>query len=160
MDRKNSRITQRLNTIDPEYFETICALIAEIDAVKKGWFLVQRFYPQTVACLTPSIRRPPTGFNRIEIYSIFDPTPPYLVPKEMHELIDWHEWALENKIKHPLILLANFIFEFLAIHPFQDGNGRTSRLLSNLMLLQNEYHFTTLVSHEKSFYGANYKMIT
>ena len=97
------------------------------------------------------------GSNRVEAHDksgnligiIFDPTPPYLVQKEMHELIDWYLWALENKIKHPLILIANFIFEFLAIHPFQDGNGRTSRLLTNLMLLQNDYHFTTLVSHEK-----------
>lgn len=51
--------------------------------------------------------------------------------------------------KHPLILIANFIFEYLAIHPFQDGNDRTSRLLTNLMMLQSEYSFSTLVSHEK-----------
>jgi Fic family protein len=80
---------------------------------------------------------------------IFDPTPPHLTQKEMRDLIDWHAWAREEKFKHPLILLANFIFEYLAIHPFQDGNGRTSRLLTNLMLLQNGYSFATLVSHEK-----------
>lgn len=80
---------------------------------------------------------------------IFEPTPPYLVAKEMHELVDWYNWALENRVKHPLIIMANFIFEFLAIHPFQDGNGRTSRLLTNLMLLQQGYYFTTIVSHEK-----------
>lgn len=97
------------------------------------------------------------GSNRVEakdqsgniIGIIFEPTPPYLVKKEMHELIDWYHWALKNKFKHPLILIANFIFEFLAIHPFQDGNGRTSRLLTNLMLLQENYQFTTIVSHEK-----------
>ena len=60
--------------------------------------------------------------------NIFDPTPPYLVGKEMQELIAWYQWAVEAKIKPPLILTANFIFEVLAIHPFQDGNGRTSRL--------------------------------
>jgi len=49
----------------------------------------------------------------------------------------------------PLILIANFVFEYLAIHPFQDGNGRTSRLLTNLMLLQNGYEFASLVSHER-----------
>lgn len=80
---------------------------------------------------------------------IFDPTPPYLVHKEMLELIDSYNWALSEKAKHPLILIANFIFEFLAIHPFQDGNGRTSRLISNLMLLKNDYLFTTLISHER-----------
>lgn len=97
------------------------------------------------------------GSNRVEakdhsgnvVGIIFDPTPPYLVPKEMQELIDWFDWALQEKIKHPLILIGNFIFEYLAIHPFQDGNGRTSRLLTNLMLLKQGYLFTQLVSHER-----------
>lgn len=97
------------------------------------------------------------GSNRVEakdqngnvVGVIFDPTPPYLVQKEMHELIDWYGWAIETHCKHPLILIANFIFEYLAIHPFQDGNGRTSRLLTNALLLQHGYHFTSIVSHER-----------
>ena len=97
------------------------------------------------------------GSNRVEakdnkgniIGVIFDPTPPYLVKKEMQELIDWYVWSIKNEVKHPLIVIANFIFEFLAIHPFQDGNGRCSRLLTNLMLLQQGYHFTTIASNEK-----------
>ena len=97
------------------------------------------------------------GSNRVEMKDhtgnvigvVFDPTPPYLVKKEIHELVDWYNWALETKAKHPLLIMANFIFEYLAIHPFQDGNGRTSRLLTNLMLLQNGYRFTSLVSHER-----------
>lgn len=97
------------------------------------------------------------GSNRVEakddsgnvIGIIFDPTPPYLVKKEMQELIDWYNWAIDNKIKHPLILIANFVFEFLAIHPFQDGNGRASRVFTNLLLLKCGYQFTTIVSHEK-----------
>lgn len=97
------------------------------------------------------------GSNRVEAKDyqgnvagvIFDPTPPYLVKKEMQELIDWYNWAVTTQTKHPLILLANFIFEYLAIHPFQDGNGRTSRLLTNLMLLQHGYSFAAVVSHER-----------
>ena len=97
------------------------------------------------------------GSNRVEakdqdgniIGVIFDPTPAYLVKKEVLELVDWYNWAQLNKVKHPLILIANFIFEYLAIHPFQDGNGRTSRLLSNLMLLQNNYSFVHVSSHER-----------
>jgi Fic family protein len=97
------------------------------------------------------------GPNRVEakdskgkiVGVIFDPTPPFLVKKEMQELIDWYTWATNYKIKHPLILIANFIFEYLAIHPFQDGNRRTSRLLTNLMLLQQGYLFTQVVSHER-----------
>ncbi len=97
------------------------------------------------------------GSNRVEakdqsgnvIGIIFDPTPPYLVEKEMQELIVWYNWAIDNNFKHPLIIIANFIFEYLAIHPFQDGNGRTSRLLVNLMLLQHGYEFTSVVSHDQ-----------
>jgi Fic family protein len=97
------------------------------------------------------------GPNRVEARNqsgevvgiIFDPTPPHLTPKEVQELIAWYTWASETKFKHPLILIANFIFEYLAIHPFQDGNGRTSRLITNLMLLKQGYGFARLVSHEK-----------
>lgn len=97
------------------------------------------------------------GSNRVEakdnngqvVGVIFEPTPPYLVKKEMQELVDWYTWASQTKAKHPLILIANFIFEYLAIHPFQDGNGRTSRLLTNLLLLRQQYLFTSIVSHER-----------
>lgn len=97
------------------------------------------------------------GSNRVEakdksgnvVGVIFDPTPPHLVKKEIRELVDWYNWALDNNYKHSLILIANFIFEYLAIHPFQDGNGRTSRLLTNLMLMQEGYKFASIVSHEK-----------
>jgi Fic family protein len=97
------------------------------------------------------------GPNRVEAKDptgkvmgvIFDPTPPHLTPKEMRELVEWLGWAEDKTFKHPLIRIGNFIFEYLAIHPFQDGNGRTSRLLTNLLLLQHGYDFTALVSHEK-----------
>ena len=97
------------------------------------------------------------GPNRVEakdqsgnvVGIVFDPTPPHLIATEMRDLIGWYQWATTEKFKHPLLLIANFAFEYLAIHPFQDGNGRTSRLLTNLMLLQHGYAFSTLVSHER-----------
>ena len=97
------------------------------------------------------------GSNRVEakdnkgnlVGVIFDPTPPHLVKKEMQELVFWFNETKKEKLKHPLILIANFIFEYLAIHPFQDGNGRTSRLLANLLLLKFGYDFTKIISHEK-----------
>lgn len=97
------------------------------------------------------------GSNRVEakdqdgnvVGVVFDPTPPHLVQKEIQELLGWYEWSGVQEFKHPLILIANFIFEYLAIHPFQDGNGRTSRLLTNMLMLQNDYEFVSLVSHEK-----------
>ena len=97
------------------------------------------------------------GPNRVEakdqsgkvVGILFDPTPPHLTPKEMQELIAWYTEAKTKNFKHPLLLIANFVFEYLAIHPFQDGNGRTSRLLTNLMLLQSGYEFVSVVSHER-----------
>ena len=49
---------------------------------------------------------------------------------------------------HPLVKLAIFVYEFLSIHPFQDGNGRLSRLLTNLLLLQHGYRWVQYVSME------------
>jgi Fic family protein len=77
---------------------------------------------------------------------LFDPTPPYLVKAEMQEAIAWMNEQLEKKEIHPLLIIANFIFEFLAIHPFKDGNGRISRALTNLLLLKAGYSYTPYVS--------------
>jgi len=70
-------------------------------------------------------------------------------PKEMHELIEWVQLALAEKKYHPLLVIANLMIEFLAIHPFQDGNGRLSRILTNLLLLKEGYEYVPYVSHEK-----------
>lgn len=97
------------------------------------------------------------GNNRVEakdasgkvIGILFDPTPPHLVAKEMNELVEWTNLALNLKEMHPLIVIGNFIFEFLSIHPFQDGNGRISRILTNLLLLKAGYGYMPYISHEK-----------
>jgi Fic family protein len=80
---------------------------------------------------------------------LFDTTSPYLVAKEMQELVEWTQEALINKKLHPLLIIGNFVVEFLKIHPFEDGNGRLSRVLTNLLLLQNGYSYMPYVSHEK-----------
>ncbi|KAF0241987.1 MAG: Fic family protein [bacterium] len=80
---------------------------------------------------------------------IFDTTPAYLTPKEMNELVDWTKKALSEKKYHPLLIIGNFIVEFLNIHPFKDGNGRLSRVLTNLLLLKEGYLYMPYVSHEK-----------
>jgi len=80
---------------------------------------------------------------------LFDTTSPYLVAKEMQELVEWTQEALTDKKFHPLLVIGNFIVEFLKIHPFEDGNGRLSRVLTNLLLLQNGYLYMPYVSHEK-----------
>lgn len=80
---------------------------------------------------------------------IFDTTPAYLTPKQMLELVEWTKYALEAKLSHPLIIVGNFLVEYLNIHPFKDGNGRLSRILTNLLLLQAGYLYMPYVSHEK-----------
>jgi Fic family protein len=80
---------------------------------------------------------------------LFDTTPAYLTPKEMQELVEWTVQALENNAYHPLLIIGNFLVEFLNIHPFIDGNGRISRVLTNLLLLKNGYEYMPYVSHEK-----------
>ena len=49
---------------------------------------------------------------------------------------------------HPLLIVGMFACEFLSIHPFQDGNGRLSRLLTTMLLLQQEYRFVQYISFE------------
>lgn len=80
---------------------------------------------------------------------LFDTTPAYLTPKEMNELVDWTKKALSEREYHPLLIIGNFIVEFLNIHPFEDGNGRLSRILTNLLLLKEDYLYISYVSHEK-----------
>lgn len=77
---------------------------------------------------------------------LFNPTPPHLVQSEMREIIEWTNEQLEHGQIHPILAIANFIFEFLAIHPFKDGNGRTSRALTNLLLLKAGYDYVPYVS--------------
>lgn len=80
---------------------------------------------------------------------MFKTTPAYLTPNAMRELVDWTYDALEKNRFHPLLVIANFIVEFLKIHPFEDGNGRLSRVLTNLLLIRSGYQFVQYVSHEQ-----------
>ncbi len=65
------------------------------------------------------------------------PPQPYLVPKQMEDLFIWYQ--INQNMMHPIILAAEMSERLVTIHPFIDGNGRTSRLLMNLILLKNGY---------------------
>ena len=80
---------------------------------------------------------------------LFDTTPAYLTPFEMTHLVEWTQLAFEGNSHHPLLIIGAFLVQFLQIHPFQDGNGRLSRILTNLLLLKAGYTFMPYVSHEK-----------
>ena len=80
---------------------------------------------------------------------MFETTPAWQTPAEMTELVEWTHEALEKKRFHPLLIIGNFLVEFLKIHPFEDGNGRLSRVLTNMLLLRSGYTFVEYVSHEQ-----------
>ena len=86
----------------------------------------------------------PDGIQKV----IFNTTEVHLVQSEMNKLVNWTNEQLEKKEIHPLIIIGLFIYEFLSIHPFQDGNGRLSRLLTTLLLMKNDYLFIQYVSFE------------
>jgi len=86
----------------------------------------------------------PDGSQKI----IFNTTEIHLVQSEMNSIIDWTNNAINNEEVHPLIAIASFIYEFLSIHPYQDGNGRLSRLLTTLLLLKTDYDFIQYTSVE------------
>ncbi len=71
--------------------------------------------------------------------------PGYATEDAMRNLINWYH---EEKEVHPLIVTACFVYDFVSIHPFQDGNGRMSRLLTNLLLLQYGYNWIEYISFE------------
>ena len=79
---------------------------------------------------------------------VFATTSPFDTPREMQDLIAWTKGTLDDKSNHPLIVIALFNVVFLAIHPFQDGNGRLSRVLISLLLLKAGYSYIPYSSLE------------
>lgn len=59
----------------------------------------------------------------------------------MRELIEWTRQAIDDQRLHPLLIIAVFVVRLLAIHPFQDGNGRLSRIVTTLLLLRAGYAY-------------------
>ena len=83
-----------------------------------------------------------------EIGVVFETAAPYETPIEMERLVKWLNETIENKTLHPLLIVAVFAVCFLAIHPFQDGNGRLSRILTTLLLLRFGYEYAPYSSLE------------
>ena len=86
--------------------------------------------------------------NGQQIGIVFETATPFDTPRLMLELIEWTNTTLETKALHPLLVIGIFTVAFLAIHPFQDGNGRLSRILTALLLLRCGYAYTPYSSLE------------
>jgi len=79
---------------------------------------------------------------------VFETATPFETAGWMRELVSWFNRSIEEETQHPLILIGVFIVVFLAIHPFKDGNGRLSRVLTTLLLLRAGYGYVPYSSME------------
>jgi len=86
--------------------------------------------------------------NGKEIGIVFETASPFDTPFLMEELVEWTRKNLDDPFLHPLIVIGVFIVHFLAIHPFQDGNGRLSRALTTMLLLKKGYAYVPYSSIE------------
>ncbi|MEB2779791.1 Fic family protein [Algoriphagus sp. C2-6-M1] len=82
----------------------------------------------------------------------------FVTEDAMRRLVDWYN---SEKEVHSLIIIASFVYDFLSVHPFQDGNGRLSRLISTLLMLKNGYKWIQYVSfeHEIESHKAEYYQV-
>ena len=83
-----------------------------------------------------------------ELGVVFETATPFETPLKMEELVNWTRKNLEDRYYHPLIVIGIFIVNFLAIHPFEDGNGRLSRAVTCLLLLKAGYNYMQYSSLE------------
>ena len=98
------------------------------------------------------------------VVKLFTPPPKHMTETLMNELVNRYNEAVDDGAAHPIVLIAAFIVDFLAIHPFDDGNGRVSRILTTQMLLERGYTMPRYVSVESrifetknSYYDALYR---
>lgn len=86
--------------------------------------------------------------NGAQIGIVFETATPFDTPRLMTELTDWLNGERARAHLHPLLIIGIFVVVFLEIHPFQDGNGRLSRALTTLLLLQAGYAYVPYSSLE------------
>ncbi|HQT80796.1 adenosine monophosphate-protein transferase SoFic [Ferrovum sp. JA12] len=86
--------------------------------------------------------------NGTQLGIVFQTASPFDTPRLMNELVTWVQEERDSKYLHPLLIIAVWVVVFLEIHPFQDGNGRLSRVLTTLLLLQSGYTYAPYSSLE------------
>ena len=109
---------------------------SEKDARHRGQYKTQ---PNSVAAFDEAGK---------QVGIVFETATPFDAPRLTQEAVDWAREALETRQLHPLLVTAIFIVVFLEIHPFQDGNGRLSRILTTLLLLRTGYAYAPYSSLE------------
>ena len=158
---KNVKITKLKNRDEQEvigYYDTLEIIYESYGAINLSENYVKQLHQNLLQHSSKDIRHRgqykyssnkvvvnyPDGIQK----TIFNPTEVHLVELEMNSLITWTNDQFKHQEIHSLIITALFIYEFLSIHPFQDGNGRLSRLLTTLLLLKKDYLFIQYLSFE------------
>lgn len=113
--------------------------------------LLYRYMPQPggrwKATNNDIVERHPDGSTRLR----FQPVAAHLAPMAMEQLTQRYATALDRQLADPLVLVPLAMLDFLCIHPFADGNGRMSRLLTLMLLYQFEYAVGRYISLERIF---------
>jgi Fic family protein len=89
---------------------------------------------------------------RLQNGEMFHYASPAETPAKMHDLLQWYRQAAEEGSQHPITLATELHYRFVLIHPFDDGNGRISRLLMNYHLLRHDYPPVIIKSADKKNY--------
>ena len=140
-------MTEHLEAVN--HFEAIDFIV---DLVKQNEFLTERIVKQIHYLILKSIDKANAGvYRRVPVFisgSSHVPPQPFLVAKQMEEVFEFYE-NNKNKI-HPVILAADMHEKIVTVHPFIDGNGRTSRLIMNLVLLMNGFPIAIIKGDNES----------
>lgn len=151
------------------YAEVMEAVFAHADAIDLTENHIKQFHRDLLKYSTKDDRHRgayKTLANHVEAFGadgrnlgvVFETATPFDTPRLMAELVQWTQGALGRKELHPLLCIAIIIVVFLAIHPFQDGNGRLSRILTTLLLLRAGYSYVpyssleSFIEHSKEAY--------
>lgn len=124
---------------------------------EKDLTITEKLIKEINTLILKNIRDDIAGKYRADLVRVGDYLPPehFKVPAFMHEFIEWiHDPQPQNL--SPILYTGIAHYEFVAIHPFGDGNGRTTRILTTLMLIQNGYDMKSFFALE-SFYNRNRK---
>ena len=141
------------------YAEVMESVFAAFDAIAPTENHIKQLHRDLLAHSSKDARHRgayKTGTNHVvaldgdgkEIGVVFETATPFDTPRLMTELVVWVNETLDQKQLHPLLVIAIFTVIFLEIHPFQDGNGRLSRVLTTLLLLRSGYAYVPYSSLE------------
>jgi len=119
----------------------------EVDAITSDGQTTKKRIKLGIYKTSPNSVKTRTG--EMHYYATVEETPIL-----MNELMNWYNECKQEKLIHPIVLASLFHYQFVAIHPFDDGNGRLARILMNLILLRNDYLPTVIKNEDKSnYYG-------